>query len=104
MWTHSRCVIGAARVSIRSRASALMRPLPTLRQLRYLVAVAEHRHFGRAAEDCLVTQSTLSAGIHELEGVFGVTLIARSKRHVALTPLGEDIVQRAHALLRAADE
>src|SRR5512133_2460187 len=82
----------------------IMRPLPTLRQLRYLVAVAEHRHFGRAAEDCLVTQSTLSAGIRELEGVLGVTLIGRSKRHVALTPLGEDIVQRAQALLRAADE
>jgi LysR family hydrogen peroxide-inducible transcriptional activator len=81
-----------------------MRPLPTLRQLRYLVAVAEHRHFGRAAEDCLVTQSTLSAGIRELEDVLGVTLIGRSKRHVALTPLGEDIVQRAQALLRAADE
>ena len=81
-----------------------MRPLPTLRQLSYLVAVAEHRHFGRAAEDCLVTQSTLSAGIRELEGVLGVTLIGRSKRHVALTPLGEDIVLRAQALLRAADE
>jgi LysR family transcriptional regulator, hydrogen peroxide-inducible genes activator len=81
-----------------------MRPLPTLRQLRYLVAVAEHRHFGRAAEDCLVTQSTLSAGIRELEDVLGVTLIGRSKRHVALTSLGEDIVQRAQALLRAADE
>jgi LysR family transcriptional regulator, hydrogen peroxide-inducible genes activator len=81
-----------------------MRPLPTLRQLRYLVAVAEHRHFGRAAEDCLVSQSTLSAGIRELEDVLGVTLIGRSKRHVALTPLGEDIVARAQALLRAADE
>jgi LysR family hydrogen peroxide-inducible transcriptional activator len=81
-----------------------MRPLPTLRQLRYLVAIAEHRHFGRAAEDCLVTQSTLSAGIRELEDILGVTLVGRSKRHVALTPLGEDIVQRAQALLRAADE
>jgi LysR family transcriptional regulator, hydrogen peroxide-inducible genes activator len=81
-----------------------MRPLPTLRQLRYLVAVAEHGHFGRAAEECLVTQSTLSAGIRELEDVLGVTLVGRSKRHVAMTPLGEDIVQRAQALLRAADE
>jgi LysR family hydrogen peroxide-inducible transcriptional activator len=75
-----------------------------LRQLRYLVAVAEHRHFGRAAEECLVTQSTLSAGVRELEDVLGATLVGRSKRHVALTPLGEDIVQRAQALLRAADE
>ena len=81
-----------------------MRPLPTLRQLRYLVAVAEHRHFGRAAEDCLVTQSTLSAGIRELEQVLGVTLVDRNKRHVALTPLGEDIVKRAQSLLREADQ
>lgn len=81
-----------------------MRPLPTLRQLRYLVAVAEHRHFGRAADDCLVTQSTLSAGIRELEEVLGVTLVSRNKRHVALTPLGENIVGRAQALLRAADQ
>jgi LysR family hydrogen peroxide-inducible transcriptional activator len=81
-----------------------MRPLPTLRQLRYLVALAEHRHFGRAADECLVTQSTLSAGIRELEDVLGVTLVGRSKRHVALTPLGEDIVARAQALLRGAEE
>ena len=81
-----------------------MKILPTLRQLRYLVAVAEHRHFGRAAEACLVTQSTLSAGVQELETLLGVTLIARSKRHVAMTPLGEDIVARARALLQAAEE
>ncbi|MBK8174684.1 MAG: hydrogen peroxide-inducible genes activator [Rhodospirillales bacterium] len=81
-----------------------MRPLPTLRQLRYLVAVAEHRHFGRAAEDCLVTQSTLSAGIRELEDVLGATLVGRSKRRIAMTPLGEDIVQRARAMLRAAND
>jgi LysR family hydrogen peroxide-inducible transcriptional activator len=81
-----------------------MRPLPTLRQLRYLVAVAEHRHFGRAAEDCLVTQSTLSAGIRELENVLGTTLIGRSNRNVAVTPVGEEIVARAQTLLRAADE
>lgn len=81
-----------------------MRPLPSLRQLRYLVAVAEHRHFGRAAEDCLVTQSTLSAGIRELENVLGATLVGRDKRRVALTPLGEDIVERAQALLRAAEQ
>jgi LysR family hydrogen peroxide-inducible transcriptional activator len=81
-----------------------MKPVPTLRQLRYLVAVAEHRHFGRAADDCFVTQSTLSAGIRELETVLGVTLIGRTKRSVELTPLGEDIVLRAQAILSAADE
>ena len=57
-----------------------MRNLPTLRQLRYLVAVVELRHFGRAADACLVTQSTLSAGIKELEGLLGVTLVERTKR------------------------
>jgi LysR family transcriptional regulator, hydrogen peroxide-inducible genes activator len=81
-----------------------MRPLPTLRQLRYLVAVAEHRHFGRAADDCLVTQSTLSAGLRELEDLLGATLVDRSKRQVALTPCGEEIVGRAQALLRSADQ
>jgi LysR family hydrogen peroxide-inducible transcriptional activator len=81
-----------------------MRILPTLRQLKYLVAVAEHRHFGRAADDCLVTQSTLSAGLRELEDLLGVTLVGRGKRQATLTPVGEDIVERARALLRAADE
>lgn len=81
-----------------------MRPLPTLRQLRYLLAVAEHRHFGRAADDCLVTQSTLSAGIRELEEVLGVTLVGRGKRQASLTPAGEEVARRAQALLRAAEE
>ena len=81
-----------------------MRVLPTLRQLKYLVAIAEHRHFGRAADDCLVTQSTLSAGLRELEDLLGVTLVGRGKRQATLTPVGEDIVERARALLRAADE
>jgi LysR family hydrogen peroxide-inducible transcriptional activator len=81
-----------------------MRALPTLRQLQYLVAVAEHRHFGRAAEDCLVTQSTLSAGMRELEDLLGVTLIGRGKRKVVLTPVGEEVVRRARELLRDADQ
>lgn len=81
-----------------------MRILPTLRQLKYLVAVAEHRHFGRAADDCLVTQSTLSAGLRELEDLLGVILVGRGKRQATLTPVGEDIVERARALLRAAEE
>ncbi len=81
-----------------------MRILPTLRQLKYLVAVAEHRHFGRAADDCLVTQSTLSAGLRELEDLLGVILVGRGKRQATLTPVGEDIVERARALLRGAEE
>lgn len=78
--------------------------LPTLRQLRYLVALDEHRHFGRAAESCCATQSTLSAGLQELEGLLGATLVERTKRRVMLTPLGEDIAARARALLLNAQE
>lgn len=81
-----------------------MKPLPTLRQLRYLVALAEHRHFARAAQDCNVTQSTLSAGIRELETILGVSLVGRSKRFVALTPVGEEVLVRARDILRRAGE
>ncbi|GEO80371.1 LysR substrate-binding domain-containing protein [Pararhodospirillum oryzae] len=78
--------------------------LPTLRQLRYLVAVSDTRHFGRAAETCAVTQSTLSAGVQELETLLGVRLIERrSRRQVVFTPLGEDLAQRARALLADAE-
>ncbi len=81
-----------------------MKPLPTLRQLSYLVALADHLHFGRAAESCLVTQSTLSAGLQELENLLGVTLVERTRRRVMLTPLGAGIVERARALLRDAED
>lgn len=81
-----------------------MKILPTLRQLRYLVALAEHRHFGRAAESCLATQSTLSAGLQELENLLGVTLVERTKRKVMLTPLGEEVVARARVVLRGAED
>lgn len=81
-----------------------MKVLPTLRQLRYLVAIAEHRHFARAAQDCNVTQSTLSAGIRELETILGVSLVGRSKRFVALTPVGEDVLARARDILRRAGD
>ncbi|CAA7627948.1 HTH-type transcriptional regulator EstR [Candidatus Terasakiella magnetica] len=78
--------------------------LPTLRQLRYLVALAEHRHFGRAAEACFATQSTLSAGLQELEALLGVTLVERTKRKVLMTPLGEEVTARARLLLRGAED
>lgn len=78
--------------------------LPTLRQLRYLVALAEHRHFGRAAEACFATQSTLSAGLQELESLLGVTLVERTKRKVLMTPLGEEVALRARDLLRGAED
>lgn len=81
-----------------------MRALPTLRQLRYLVTVAETLHFGRAAEQCFVTQSTLSAGIQDLEDLLGVVLIERSaRRRVVLTPLGENLVARARRILADAE-
>jgi len=81
-----------------------MNALPSLRHLRYLVTLAETRHFGRAAEACFVTQSTLSAGLKELENQLGVTLVERTKRRVMVTPLGEEVVARARRLLSEAGE
>lgn len=78
--------------------------LPTLKQLQYLVALHAHGHFGRAAEACFVTQSTLSAGIRELETLLGMMVVERTRRVVRFTPLGERIVERAHRVLRAAEE
>jgi LysR family hydrogen peroxide-inducible transcriptional activator len=81
-----------------------MATLPTLRQLRFLVAVVDERHFGRAAEACLVGQSTLSAGIQELEALLGAQLLERTKRQVAPTPVGRELAERARSLVRAAEE
>ncbi|MFV1428299.1 LysR family transcriptional regulator, partial [Klebsiella pneumoniae] len=78
--------------------------LPTLKQLPYLVALKDHGHFGRAAEACFVTQSTLSAGLRELETLIGVVLVERTRRVVRFTPLGERIVDKARRVLREADE
>lgn len=78
--------------------------LPTIKQLQYLVALHESGHFGRAAEASFVSQSTLSAGIRELETLLGVTLVERSRRVVRFTPLGEQVVAKAHRLLREAEE
>src|SRR5687768_8678781 len=78
--------------------------LPTLKQLQYLVALKTHGHFGRAADACFVTQSTLSAGIKELESLIGVTLVERTKRVVRFTPLGVRVAEKAQRILREADE
>jgi LysR family hydrogen peroxide-inducible transcriptional activator len=78
--------------------------LPSLQQLRFLCALAEQCHFGRAAESCAVTQSTLSGGIKELEARLGITLFERSRRQVMLTPLGKEIATRAQRLLVDAEE
>jgi LysR family hydrogen peroxide-inducible transcriptional activator len=78
--------------------------LPTLKQLQYLVALQEHGHFGKAAEASFVTQSTLSAGVRELESLLGIMLVERTRRVVRFTPLGNKIVDKAHRILREAEE
>lgn len=78
--------------------------LPTLKQMQYLVALKDHGHFGKAADACFVTQSTLSAGIRELESLIGVTLVERTRRVVRFTALGDRIVEKAHRVLREAEE
>ena len=78
--------------------------LPTLKQLQYLVALRDHGHFGRAAIACFVTQSTLSAGLRELETLIGVVLVERTRRVVRFTPLGERMADKARVVLREAEE
>jgi LysR family hydrogen peroxide-inducible transcriptional activator len=69
-----------------------------------LAALARHRHFGRAAEDCAVTQPALSMQIRELENQLGVALVERRPGEVALTDIGSEVVQRADRMLAAARE
>lgn len=76
----------------------------TLRQLRYLVAVADTLHFGRAAAACHVSQPSLSAQIQQLEAALGAALLERTKHRVLLTPEGEDAVRRARAILAQVDD
>src|SRR5918993_307672 len=78
--------------------------LPTLKQLQYLVALKDHGHFGRAADACFVTQSTLSAGIKELESLIGVTLVERTRRVVRFTPLGVRVAEKAQRILRETED
>jgi LysR family hydrogen peroxide-inducible transcriptional activator len=75
-----------------------------LKDLRYLVAVADQRHFGRAAAQCFVSQPTLSAQLKKLEQRLGVQLIERAPNNVSLTAAGEQIVARARRILEATDE
>ncbi len=74
-----------------------------LRDLRYLVAVADLRHFGQAAEKCFVSQPTLSAQIKKLEGELKVQLFERTNKRVNITPVGEEIVKHARNILAEAD-
>ena len=75
-----------------------------LKDLRYLVAVADTRHFGRAAERSFVSQPTLSAQLKKLEEYLGVQLIERAPKRVSLTAAGEEIVERARRIIDASDE
>ncbi len=77
---------------------------PSIRQLEYLVAVAETLHFGRAAKQCAVTQPALSAQIQQLEELLGVQLFERGRRGVLVTPEGEAVIARARVALRELDE
>jgi len=78
--------------------------LPTIKQLQYLVALRRFGHFGKAAEACFVTQSTLSAGLRELETLLGLTLVERTRRVVRFTALGEKIADKAINVLRETEE
>ena len=73
--------------------------MPTVKQLKYLCAVAEHRHFSKAAAACHVTQSTLSAAIKDLESQLGVVVFERTKKTVFITPLGERLLHQARIIL-----
>jgi len=78
--------------------------LPSLRHLRHFTALDDQRHFGRAAEACHVTQSTLSASIKELEGLLETVLVDRSRRRVVLTPIGIETAERARRIIREAEQ
>jgi LysR family hydrogen peroxide-inducible transcriptional activator len=81
-----------------------MNNLPSPQQLRYLVSLSETRHFGRAAQACAVTQSTLSAGLLALERQLDASILDRAAgRHVVFTPLGLDLVERARTALTALE-
>src|SRR5262249_32280490 len=74
----------------------------TFRQLRYLSALAEHRHFGRAAQACAVSQPALSMQIRDLEKLLGVELVERRTGEAGLTEIGVEVVQRGEQSLAAS--
>ena len=81
-----------------------MAAIPTLKQLRYLIALRETLSFTKAAERCFVGQSTLSAGLKELADTLGTQLVERDKHSVSLTPTGRGVVERAQRLIAQADD
>lgn len=81
-----------------------MTPLPTLRQLQFFMALVRRGSFSKAADECLVSQSTLSSAIKEMEALIDQQLVDRTTRAFALTPAGEEIAARAPALLAGAED
>ena len=71
---------------------------PTFRQLKYLVSISKNLHFGKAAKECFVSQSTLSSGIQELEKLLNIKLVERTKRTVFITTLGKQIAKKAESV------
>ena len=78
--------------------------LPSLRQLSYFVALAKELNFTRAAQACFVGQSTLSAGLKELEDSLGIRLVERDRQNVSITPIGLEVLERAKAILAASED
>jgi Transcriptional regulator len=72
----------------------------TLTELKYIVAVARERHFGRAAEACFVSQPTLSVAIRKLEDELGVTVFERGGSEIGITPVGERLIAQSHKILQ----
>ena len=81
-----------------------MSHLPTLRQLRYFVALTRHRHFGRAAEECHVSQSAFSIAIRELETMLELCLVDRTSKQVTITAVGQEVAALARHCLADAEE
>ena len=75
-----------------------------LRDLKYLIAVSEFKHFGKAADACFVSQPTLSMQLKKLEEFLGITLIERTNKQMMMTPIGEEIVARAREVVAGAEE
>ena len=76
---------------------------PSLRQLSYLIAIHEHGSFIKAADECAVTQSTLSAGIKELEKILGQQLVIRNRKEAKLNPFGLEVVDQAASIIKDTD-
>ncbi|OOE66676.1 hydrogen peroxide-inducible genes activator [Salinivibrio sp. IB282] len=81
-----------------------MSKYPSLKQLHYLVTLSETRHFGEAAKLCFVSQSTLSAGIQNLEDLIGAQLIERDNKTLVLTGMGEEVVRRSREILARSQD